>query len=244
MTTMVLLSLFAAISPIEDVLKQNIPTINVTALKEQVPLDRVASTVSSISYESLQKNGIYRPNSLSSVVPGLMIPEYGASLTSTIYMRGLGSRMENPVMGLYIDGIPIVDKNAYDFDWEGVSRATMLHGPQGTLYGRNAMSGVLSLSTISPYDDYQPTVNVEYGTSVTDFRIRRRRVIEEKIVPGSSLFGLEKEGSAIASAGQRFFGKGLSRGQVNEDCGLVFTEGNGSGNTLLCFVIFESKDGL
>ena len=86
--------------------------------------------------------------------------------------------------------------------------------------------------------------NVEYGTSVTDFRIRRRRVIEEKIVPGSSLFGLEKEGSAIASAGQRFFGKGLSRGQVNEDCGLVFTEGNGSGNTLLCFVIFESKDGL
>ena len=105
MTTMVLISLFAAISPIEDVLEQNIPTINITALKEQVPLERVASSVSSISYESLQKNGIYRPNSLSSVVPGLMIPEYGASLTSTIYMRGLGSRMENPVMGLYIDGI-------------------------------------------------------------------------------------------------------------------------------------------
>ena len=167
MTTMVLLSLFAAISPIEDVLEQNIPTINVTALKEQVPLDRVASTVSYISCESLQKSGIYRPNSLSSVVPGLMIPEYGASLTSTIYMRGLGSRMENPVMGLYIDGIPIVDKNAYDFDWEGVSRATMLHGPQGTLYGRNAMSGVLSISTISPYDDYQPTVHVEYGTANT-----------------------------------------------------------------------------
>ena len=167
MTTMVLLSLFAAISPLEDTLTQQLPIITIAALKEQVPLDRVASTVSSISCESLQKSGIYHPNSLSSVVPGLMIPEYGASLTSTIYMRGLGSRMENPVMGLYIDGIPIVDKNAYDFDWEGVSRATMLHGPQGTLYGRNAMSGVLSISTISPYDDYQPTVHVEYGTANT-----------------------------------------------------------------------------
>ena len=70
-------------------------------------------------------------------------------------------------MGLYIDGIPVIDKNAYDFDWEGVTRATMLRGPQGTLYGRNAMSGVLSLSTFSPCDDYRPTLRIEYGTANT-----------------------------------------------------------------------------
>ena len=75
--------------------------------------------------------------------------------------------MENPVMGLYIDGIPVIDKNAYDFDWEGISRITMLRGPQGTLYGRNAMGGVLSLSTFSPCDDYRPTLRIEYGTANT-----------------------------------------------------------------------------
>ena len=141
--------------------------ITVTALKEQVPLERVASAVSALSFEALQKNSTYRPNALSSIIPGLHIPDYGASLTSTIYLRGLGSRMENPVMSLYIDGIPVIDKNAYDFDWEGVSRATMLRGPQGTLYGRNAMGGVLSLSTFSPCDDYRPTLRVEYGTANT-----------------------------------------------------------------------------
>ena len=130
-------------------------------------MEKVASAVSAISYEALQKNSTYRPNALSSIIPGLHIPEYGASLTSTIYLRGLGSRMENPVMGLYIDGIPVIDKNAYDFDWEGVTRATMLRGPQGTLYGRNAMSGVLSLSTFSPCDDYRPTLRIEYGTANT-----------------------------------------------------------------------------
>lgn len=141
--------------------------ITIAALKEQVPLERVASAVSVISYETIQRNSIYRPNTLSSVIPGLHIPDYGASLTSTIYLRGLGSRMENPVMGLYIDGIPVIDKNAYDFDWEGISRATMLRGPQGTLYGRNAMGGVLSLSTFSPSDDYRPTLSIEYSTANT-----------------------------------------------------------------------------
>ncbi len=167
MTAMVLLSLIAVFSPLEDTLTQQLPMITIAAVKEQVPLEKVASAVSAISYEALQKNSTYRPNALSSIIPGLHIPEYGASLTSTIYLRGLGSRMENPVMGLYIDGIPVIDKNAYDFDWEGVSRATMLRGPQGTLYGRNAMGGVLSLSTFSPCDDYRPTFRVEYGTANT-----------------------------------------------------------------------------
>ena len=167
MTAMVLLSLFTAITPLEDTLTQQLPMITVTALKEQVPLERVASALSAISFEALQKSSTYRPNALSSIIPGLHIPDYGASLTSTIYLRGLGSRMENPVMGLYIDGIPVIDKNAYDFDWEGVNRATMLRGPQGTLYGRNAMGGVLSLSTFSPCDDYRPTLRIEYGTANT-----------------------------------------------------------------------------
>lgn len=167
MTTIALLPIIAALSFSGDTLVQNLPMITVTALKEQVSTGHIAAGVSDISYQSIQRNSTYRPNSLSSIVPGLHIPDYGASLTSTIYLRGIGSRMENPVMGLYIDGIPVIEKNAYDFDWEGIRRITMLRGPQGTLYGRNSMGGVLSLSTISPAEDSRPTVNMEYGTANT-----------------------------------------------------------------------------
>ena len=144
-----------------------LPQVSITALKEQVSTECMASAVTVMSGESLRRDGIYRPNALSGKVPGLHIPDYGASLTSTVYIRGLGSRMENPVMALYIDGIPVLDKNIYDFDWEGISNATMLCGPQGTLYGRNAMGGVLSLSTLTPQDDARPTLNLEYGTAGT-----------------------------------------------------------------------------
>lgn len=118
---------------------------SITALKDVVTPDDIASPISVIQKEGLLRRGTYRPNMLSGIVPGLHIPAYGASLTSTIYLRGLGSRMENPAMGLYLDGVPVVDKNAYDFDWEGIRSASMVRGPQGTLYGRNAMGGVLSL---------------------------------------------------------------------------------------------------
>ena len=68
-------------------------------------------------------------------------------------------------MGLYLDGIPVLDKNAYDFDWDGIRNATMLRGPQGTLYGRNSMGGVLSLQSLSPSDRAGNSVQLEYGTA-------------------------------------------------------------------------------
>lgn len=136
----------------------------VSALKERTYLESLASPVSIIKADELHQTGTYRPQELSSRIPGLHIPDYGASLTSTIYLRGMGSRMDNPVMGLYVDGIPILDKNAYDYDWAGITRATMLHGPQGTLYGRNSMGGVLSLRTMSPSDGLRPALMLEYGS--------------------------------------------------------------------------------
>ncbi len=144
-----------------------IQTATVTALKESVSLERIAAPYSAIRAERLEKSGTFRPNALSAQVPGLHIPDYGASLTSTIYMRGLGSRMENPVLGLYVDGIPVLDKNAYDFNWEGFSSATLLRGPQGTLYGRNAMGGVLALQTFAPSDGARNVFRMEYGTANT-----------------------------------------------------------------------------
>lgn len=137
----------------------------VSALKEQTTIEHIPSPVSVIKTAELSQTGIFRPHGLSSRIPGLYIPDYGASLTATIYLRGMGSRMDNPVLGLYVDGIPVLDKNAYVFDWEDVVSVTMLHGPQGTLYGRNSMGGVLSLRTLSPSDGTRPAVHLEYGTA-------------------------------------------------------------------------------
>jgi outer membrane receptor protein involved in Fe transport len=162
MLTEFLISLLTIVSPVSDTL---LKPASIVALKESVPLEKIPSPVTVLRMESLKRSGTYRPNMLSGQIPGLHIPDYGASLTSIIYLRGLGSRMENPVMGLYLDGIPVLDKNTYDFDWEGIRNVTMLRGPQGTLYGRNTMGGVLSLQAVSPYDIPAPSLHLEYGSA-------------------------------------------------------------------------------
>ena len=165
MLAAVFISLWAiTASEVQDTLLQ---PASVTALKEVVSPDRIASPISIIRKEELYRRGTYRPNMMSGILPGLHIPAYGASLTSTIYLRGLGSRMENPAMGLYLDGIPVVDKNAYDFDWEGIRNVTMVRGPQGTLYGRNAMGGVMSLQSVAPSDVSGIDLHLEYGSAST-----------------------------------------------------------------------------
>ena len=139
----------------------------VSAFKERVPLEKLASPVSVLQADAMTDLGVTHPQGLSAVLPGLLIPEYGASLTSTVYLRGIGSRMDNPSMGLYVDGIPVMDKNAYDFVWTMIRSAALLRGPQAALYGRNSMSGTLVLQSFSPEPKKRLDAFVEAGNAET-----------------------------------------------------------------------------
>ena len=122
----------------------------ITSERQPVPFGKVASPLSTLSAAALEREGVQRIQGLSAQVPNLFLPDYGAPLTASLYHRGFGTRIDNPVLALYVDGVPVLDKNAYDFDYLEMAEVRMLRGAQGTLYGRNAMSGVLLLRTLSP----------------------------------------------------------------------------------------------
>ena len=158
-----LLSLGPAPEPeavITDTLSES---VLVTSYKQVLPMERIASPVSEIGMAELDSRGISDIKKLSSVVPNLHIPDYGSSMTSSIYLRGFGSRIDNPVVGMYVDDIPVMNKNAYDMELADISSAVLLRGPQSTLYGRNSMCGVLSLETFSPENFHGNRLAVEYG---------------------------------------------------------------------------------
>lgn len=136
-----------------------------TSVKQALPIERLASPVSVVYLDELEERGIDSPKELSSVIPNLHIPDYGSAMTSSIYLRGFGSRMENPVLGLYIDDVPVLNKNAYDMEMLDIRRADIFRGPQGTLYGRNSMCGVLSLNTLSPSSYEGVRAGLEYGSA-------------------------------------------------------------------------------
>lgn len=166
MLTALATSLLMVLQPVPQVRDTISGSVVTSSVKRECFFSDIPG-VSTFLMRRIEERGIASPKNLSAVVPGLNIPDYGTSMTSTIYVRGLGSRMDNPVIGLYVDDVPIIDKNCYDFSFTDIRRIDFLHGPQGTLYGRNSMLGVLSVETLSP-TAYQGTRGIiEYGSAST-----------------------------------------------------------------------------
>ena len=107
-------------------------------------------TATALSLRSLENRGVGSIKDVSTLAPNFYQPDYGSSMTSSIYVRGFGSRIDQPVLGLTIDNIPVMNKNAFDFDFYDIRRVELLRGPQGTLYGRNTSGGVMNITTLSP----------------------------------------------------------------------------------------------
>lgn len=124
--------------------------------KENNRLRQQPVSATSFSQSDMRNNSVTSVKSLSGLVPNLFIPDYGSKLTTSVYVRGIGSRINTPAVGLYVDNIPYIDKSAFDFNYSDIERIDVLRGPQGTLYGRNTMGGLIRVFTKSPFT-YQGT---------------------------------------------------------------------------------------
>ena len=98
---------------------------------------------------------------VASFVPSFVMPDYGARFTSSIYVRGIGSRINSPSMGIYIDDIPLMNKSTFNSHIYELDRIDVLRGPQGTLYGINTEGGLIRQYTKNPMN-YQGT-NIHLG---------------------------------------------------------------------------------
>ena len=110
----------------------------VASPKENIKLRKQPVSVTLFSGEGLDNLGVTSVKDLTGFVHNLYIPDYGSRLTSSVYIRGIGSRMNTPAVGMYVDNMPYIDKSAYDFTFLDIDRIDVLNGPQGTLYGRKA----------------------------------------------------------------------------------------------------------
>ena len=159
--------LLSATVPPDTVL--SLPQVEVVVTRTKQSGERMAMTNSLITPAILQETQAATPKDISALLPGIHMPEYGSAMTSSIYIRGLGSRINDPVLGMVVDGVPMLNKNMYDHTMQDVSQIAVLSGPQGSLYGRNSMGGVMEIHTIQPLDLSNMSIRgkVTYGTANT-----------------------------------------------------------------------------
>lgn len=142
-----------------------------SSTKETNNLRTLPGSVSVFSPQTIAAKQIDALKDISSLVPNLYMPDYGSKLTSAIYIRGIGARSSGQSIGLYVDDVPYLDKSTFDFELTDIQRIEVLRGPQGTLYGRNAMGGIVNIYTLSPFN-YEGTKFSVSGGNYGQFKAK------------------------------------------------------------------------
>ena len=138
--------------------------VQITAIKQGAELRREAVAASVLGGRTLEMRGVSAVKDAMMDIPNLFMPDYGSRTTSSIYVRGMGARIDQPVVGMTVDNVQLADKNLYDTELQDIERIEFLRGPQATLYGRNTMAGVINVYTLSPLTYQGVRLRADYGS--------------------------------------------------------------------------------
>ena len=134
--------------------------------KEQVRLRLQPVSSSVFGSEQLNQLNIRDLSQLSHYVPSFVMPSYGSRLTSSMYVRGIGSRVNSPAAGVYYDNIPLMSKAAFNNHFYMLDRVDVLRGPQGTLYGQNTEGGLVRVYSKNPMNYQGTDIRLGIGTGL------------------------------------------------------------------------------
>lgn len=152
----------------KDTSVTELPEISVVAqIKQKSNLRNEPLSSSVMNFAEIDRRGVETLHDLSLFTPNLYMPEYGSKMTSSIYIRGLGSRMDNAAVGIYADRMPLLNKNGFDVDLWDITRIELLRGPQSTLYGRNTIGGIINIYTLSPMQYQGVKIALGYSSGNT-----------------------------------------------------------------------------
>jgi iron complex outermembrane receptor protein len=144
--------------------------ITVTAQRREERLQSTPVAVTAFSPETLERLQIQETKELAGSVPNLLMYTGVASPSMVnLYMRGAGEQIGGLVtsesaVGVYLDDVYQARLGSANVDLVDIERIEVLRGPQGTLYGRNSMTGALKIYTRTPDGPSWGTMSAGYGS--------------------------------------------------------------------------------
>ena len=141
--------------------------IIVTAQKREENIQDVPITIQAFSEGMLDALGVQSTQDLQSVTPSLNYGEFVGY--SIIFMRGVGTDAfltADPSITTYVDGVYLPFSFGQTSDFGAIERVEVLKGPQGTLFGRNAVGGAIAVYTSDPEFD---KLSFDVSTSYADY---------------------------------------------------------------------------
>lgn len=180
------------------VYSDEVEEIVVTALKRTSTVGETPASITAISSTDLEDKGIASMHDLKHVVPSM---EFTNTLESyNITIRGIGQFNGNPGVAVSTDGVFQSRSHSSQLGQMDLDRIEVLRGPQGTLYGRNSIGGVVNLITKQPSQEASGYVKAGYGSYDT--------------VSGQLAYG----GGITDNTSFRFAAESIEQGEGYYDC--------------------------
>jgi iron complex outermembrane receptor protein len=148
-------------APLEEVL--------VTARKREESVQNVPITEDVFSAQAIQSAGIETPRDFVALVPNMTLVEVQNVGNSFITIRGISqARNSEPSVAVLVDGV--LETNPYEFDQElyDIQQIEVLKGPQGALYGRDAIAGAIIVRTADLSDHFEGSGRLGVGNGPSE----------------------------------------------------------------------------
>ena len=141
---------------------KQLDAVLVSAQKTEEFLQKIPSSITAISARQVQQYRLWNSNELTAIAPNLYSTSSGDERNVTS-IRGISTTSYDPAVATYIDGVNQFSLDTYIAALLDVERIEILRGPQGTLYGRNAMGGVINIITKQPTNITNGFAEINFG---------------------------------------------------------------------------------
>ncbi|SHE98977.1 iron complex outermembrane recepter protein [Arenibacter palladensis] len=141
----------------------------VYAQKKEQNLQKVPVAITSLNAKRVEETRSWKLEDMVGIIPNYSYSELGVGFQQVQSIRGIQVFSENPAIATYVDGVNSLDIASGGFQFMDIERIEVLRGPQGTLYGRNALGGVVNITTKKPTN----TQSVFYESSIGNLGLQR-----------------------------------------------------------------------
>jgi iron complex outermembrane receptor protein len=133
--------------------------IVVTGLRRSETLQDTPAAVTAFDAQAISNAGIERPADFISLTPNVNLVETQNAGNAFVIIRGITqNRNSEPSVAVIVDGVQQVNPAQFNQELFDIEQIEVLKGPQGGLYGRNAIGGAIIITTKAPTDEFAGNV--------------------------------------------------------------------------------------
>lgn len=149
----------------ESVDKENLEIISISR-KRPESIQQVPIAVTALSAKDIESAGVERPADFIALIPNISIVDSANVGDTQVSIRGIVStRDAESTFAYVVDGVLMTNPNGFNEELLDISQIEVLKGPQGALYGRNAVSGAILVTTTEPSDDLEGSIKLGLGSN-------------------------------------------------------------------------------